>query len=76
MWSPHYRDLIDTTGLINVRDGFGVLPSFPMDSYSPLRVPIGHCLVSEDIGVIDCRLGEATGSDHAPLIVELLIPTD
>ena len=74
MWSPHYRKLISTTGLKNVRRGFGVLPSFPADSLALIRVPIDHCLVSDDIQVVDCRLGEAMGSDHAPLIVDLVIP--
>lgn len=74
MWSAHYRKLISTTGLKNVRRGFGVLPSFPMDSLPLIRVPIDHCLVSDGIQVADCRLGEAMGSDHAPLIVDLVIP--
>lgn len=74
MWSSHYEKLISTTGLKNVRRGFGVLPSFPMDSLALIRVPIDHCLVSDDIQVVDCRLGEAMGSDHAPLIIDLVIP--
>ncbi len=74
MWSPHYEKLISTTGMKNVRRGFGVMPSFPMDSLALIRVPIDHCLVSNDIQVVICRLGEAMGSDHAPLIVDLVIP--
>lgn len=74
MWSPHYEKLISTAGLKNVRRGFGVLPSFPMDSLRLIRVPIDHCLVSRDIAVADCRLGEVMGSDHASLIVDLVIP--
>lgn len=76
MWSTHYHKLVRTTGLVNTRRGFGILPSFPMDSYAILRVPIDHILVSKDISVVDCRLGEPNGSDHAPLIVDLLINQD
>ncbi|MCZ6837201.1 MAG: endonuclease/exonuclease/phosphatase family protein, partial [Planctomycetota bacterium] len=74
MWSVHYESLIQSSGLVNVRQGFGVLPSFPMDSYYVLRVPIDHCLVSPDVHVVDCRLGEPCGSDHAPLVVEIALP--
>lgn len=74
MWSPHYQLLEERTGLRNARKGFGVLASFPMDELFLARVPIDHCLVSDEIRVVDCRLGEPGGSDHAPLIVDLVIP--
>jgi endonuclease/exonuclease/phosphatase (EEP) superfamily protein YafD len=38
-----------------------------------LMIPIDHCLVSDDIRVIMAQLGEAIGSDHLPLIIELEI---
>lgn len=71
MWSPFYGDFIRRTGLLNVRQGFGVLPTFPRDELPLLRVPIDHMLVSEDVQVRTCVVGEPCGSDHAPLIVEL-----
>lgn len=74
MWSPFYRALETRTRLRNTRQGFGVLPTFPMDRLPLLRVPIDHCLVSADIEVADCRLGKPSGSDHAPLFAELLVP--
>ncbi len=74
MWSYPYRRLVQQTGLLNARRGFGVLPSFPMDKLTLLRFPIDHCLVSPDVGVTECRLGDPAGSDHAPLIVGLAIP--
>ena len=72
MWSPHYRKLIERTGLINAREGFGVLPTWPTYYHSQvLMIPIDHCLVSEDIRVINIRTGARIGSDHLPLIVDL-----
>jgi endonuclease/exonuclease/phosphatase (EEP) superfamily protein YafD len=74
LWSPYYRRLIVQTGLINAREGFGVLPTWP--TYyrsSALMIPIDHCLVSEDIRVINIRTGRHIGSDHLPLIVDIEI---
>lgn len=74
MWSAPYRRLIDVTGLCNARKGFGILPSWSM--YKPFfsRIPIDHCLHSADLGIASCRLGEPIGSDHRPLIVDLVLP--
>ena len=36
--------------------------------------PIDHCLVSSEIQVQNFKLGQAIGSDHLPIIAELLIP--
>jgi endonuclease/exonuclease/phosphatase (EEP) superfamily protein YafD len=74
MWSPYYRRLIERTGLINAREGFGVLPTWPTYYRSSfLMIPIDHCLVSEDIRVINIRTGAHIGSDHLPLIVDIEI---
>jgi endonuclease/exonuclease/phosphatase (EEP) superfamily protein YafD len=73
MWSPYYQSFIETSGLVNAREGFGLLPSWPSDSW-PLRIPIDHCLVSSDVRVINLRTGPNIGSDHLPLIAELAIP--
>lgn len=73
MWGYSYREFERRSGLVNARRGFGVLPSHPMDELFVLRVPIDHCLLSDDLAVTDCRLGEPCGSDHAPLIVEVAV---
>jgi len=74
MWSAPYRRLIDMTGLCNARKGFGILPSWSMHKPFFARIPIDHCLHTGDIGIASCRLGEPIGSDHRPLIVDLLLP--
>ena len=51
MWSPIYGRLLENTGLINIRRGFGILPSWP-ESLQLLKIPIDHCLVSSGIRVI------------------------
>jgi len=73
MWSPYYKRLVEKIGLKNVREGFGVLPSWPT-YLPPLFIPIDHCLVSREIQVIEVRTGSRVGSDHLPLIVDLLVP--
>jgi endonuclease/exonuclease/phosphatase (EEP) superfamily protein YafD len=75
MWSTYYRRLIERTGLINAREGFGVLPTWPTYYQFPaLMIPIDHCLASRDIRVIAIRTEAHIGSDHLPLIVDLEIP--
>lgn len=70
MWAQHYEELVDSTGLVDARQGFGVLPSWPTRLPFAM-IPIDHCLVSEELVVKDIRTGPNIGSDHLPLIVEL-----
>lgn len=76
MWSPFYRSLIKRSGLHNARQGFGILPS--QSGIAPqlaiLSAPIDHCLVSSDIQVQNFRLGSDIGSDHLPIVADLLVP--
>ncbi|MDJ0700769.1 MAG: endonuclease/exonuclease/phosphatase family protein [Woeseiaceae bacterium] len=70
MWSENYQRLVGSTGLENVRTGFGVLPSWPV--FLPFAmIPIDHCLVSGELHASDVRLGPDIGSDHRPLIATL-----
>lgn len=76
MWSPYYRSMIEESGLRNARQGLGILPthSIVAPQFAALSAPIDHCLITPDIQVEDFRLGPAIGSDHLPIIAELLIP--
>jgi len=76
MWSPYYRTMIQRSGLRNARAGFGILPSqSSLSLLTPgLATPIDHCLVSPDIQVVNMRKGPNVGSDHLPLITDIIIP--
>jgi endonuclease/exonuclease/phosphatase (EEP) superfamily protein YafD len=70
MWSPFYVKLLENTELVNARQGFGLLPSWP--TFLPIfMIPIDHCLVSSDLQVVNIKTGHPIGSDHLPLIVEV-----
>jgi endonuclease/exonuclease/phosphatase (EEP) superfamily protein YafD len=72
LWSPYYAQLIRHTGLVNARQGFGLLPTWPAFLSVPfLMIPIDHCLVSPEIRVIRVRTGRTIASDHLPIIVDM-----
>ncbi len=72
MWSPFYKNMVKTGNLRNARSGFGILPTWP--TFMPLAyIPIDHFLVSKEIGVLKIRTGRNIGSDHLPLITDLVI---
>ncbi len=72
-WSPCFGELEEGSGLRDSRRGFGVQPSWPA-GLPWLWVPIDHCLVSPDVGVISREVGPDIGSDHYPVLVELSLP--
>jgi endonuclease/exonuclease/phosphatase (EEP) superfamily protein YafD len=72
-WSRPFRRLIDRSGLCDSRAGFGLQASFPATSVV-LRIPIDHLLASCAVGVRDRRIGRDVGSDHLPVLVDLVIP--
>ena len=82
MWSPSYKDFVKKTGLRNARQGFGILPTWPTEAkFSPIKpplswlilIPIDHFLISPEIKVLDIRTGANVGSDHLPLIADLVL---
>ena len=72
-WSRPYRRLLAGSGLCDSRAGFGVQATFPADS-ALLRIPLDHLLMSCSIGIADRRVERDVGSDHLPIVVELVIP--
>ena len=77
MWSRYFKDFVGQSGLRSVRDGFGILASWPTFMGPKwMMIPIDHCFVSNDIQVVSVTVGERIGSDHLPLIVELELPRE
>jgi endonuclease/exonuclease/phosphatase (EEP) superfamily protein YafD len=72
MWSPYYRKFIDRAKLRNTRQGFGIQPSWPTN-LPLLQIPIDHCSITSKIKVSNNRIGKDIGSDHYPLIVDLVL---
>lgn len=70
-WSTSFRDLQFASGLVNSQVGFGRAPTWPAGLGSLGMIPIDHLLHSEALATVDRTIGEANGSDHRPLIVEL-----
>jgi len=72
MWSSFYTNMVKTAKLRNARSGFGILPTWP--TFLPLAyIPIARFLVSKKIGVLKIHTGHNVGSDHWPLITDLVI---
>ncbi len=67
--SAHFRDFLRVTGLRDSRLGFGRQGSWPTDM--PYRIAIDHAFLSDDLAVVDRRLGPDVGSDHFPLILDV-----
>lgn len=86
MWSQYYKKFVSDTGLRNASQGFGIIPTWPREAaysvYSRLpspilwllSIPIDQCLISPEIQVLKIRSGVNVGSDHLPLIADLLVP--
>jgi endonuclease/exonuclease/phosphatase (EEP) superfamily protein YafD len=73
MWSPYYRNFVDQSHLTNTRQGFGIQTSWPVN-LPLLQIPIDHCLITSKIKVSNNQIGKDIGSDHYPLIADLVIP--
>ncbi len=73
-WSPYFKELLARTRLRDAREGAGLVTTWPASMPPLLRIPIDHCLVSEEVRVRAVRAGPRTGSDHLPLVVELGLP--
>ena len=71
-WSPHFRRLRKQGMLRDSMQGYGIQPSWPAQ-LPFLFIPIDHCLHSEQVRVIDRRLGPHVASDHLPIVVDFVL---
>jgi endonuclease/exonuclease/phosphatase (EEP) superfamily protein YafD len=73
-WNHAFRRLLDDSSLVDSSRGFGYQATWPTFLW-PMRIPLDHCLVSRELRVNRYRAGESIGSDHFPLIVDLVVST-
>jgi endonuclease/exonuclease/phosphatase (EEP) superfamily protein YafD len=71
-WSPYFRDLLTTADLRDSRRGFGNQTSW-RSSLVQFGIAIDHMLVSPDIAVRNRFVGPDVGSDHRPVIADILM---
>jgi endonuclease/exonuclease/phosphatase (EEP) superfamily protein YafD len=69
-WTSEFQNFIKSTNLQDSQLGFGVQASFPT-FFTPLMIPVDHCLVSDRIVVLERHLGPNLGSDHLPIVLRL-----
>jgi len=71
-WSPRFADLLENNKLRDASKGFGLGGSWP--TFLPVgRIPIDHCLLSPEVRVVNKRYGPQVGSDHLPVLLELVV---
>lgn len=70
-WSYYYNKLIDEANLVSTRNGFGILGSWP--SSLPYKIPIDHCLVTKQFGILNTRVLSSIHSDHLPMLQEIFL---
>lgn len=70
-WSPHFRDFINDSGLLDSAQGCWLQPTWPTCFIPLARIPLDHCLHSTDALILDRRTGPDIGSDHLPLIIDI-----
>jgi len=70
-WSPYYRKFVKDSGLVSVRERFGLLPTWPAFLPTMMMIPIDHGFVTEGLKVVGVKTGRNIGSDHLPLIVDI-----
>ncbi len=71
-WSFVFDDFKTASGLRDSRNGFGIQSTWP--TWIPLLwIPIDHVFVSESVKVVSRSVGPFLGSDHYPVIVDLIV---
>ena len=71
-FSPHFRTLLEAGGLRSAADGFGWQPTWPT-FLPPAGIQIDHALVTTGVTVRRFRRGPRVGSDHRPIVVDLVL---
>ena len=73
-WSPFFRRLLRETGLKDSSRGRGPQATWP--AFFPLLgIPIDQCLHSPSIAILRREVGSPIGSDHFPVILDVVLPS-
>jgi len=73
--SPAFQELIQSAELKNASAGFGRIPSWrPLPRFGFLALDLDHILVHPCIHVKEMHSGPDIGSDHKPLVAEIVLP--
>jgi endonuclease/exonuclease/phosphatase (EEP) superfamily protein YafD len=72
-WSFAFRDFVTLTGLRDSSLGWGLQPTWNARFWLP-RIPIDHILVPRGTQVVRRTIGPDVGSDHLPVVAELILP--
>lgn len=72
-WSAPFLRFVGRSGLCDSRAGLGIQASFPAAS-AVLRIPIDHLVTSCSIGIVDRRIERDVGSDHLPVVIDIVVP--
>ncbi|MEM9418689.1 MAG: endonuclease/exonuclease/phosphatase family protein [Planctomycetota bacterium] len=72
-WALNYRRFVEDAGLGHVGSVLRSPATYPSRWTRPLRVPIDLAAVSPGVATERCFAGPYTGSDHRPLIVDILV---
>ena len=67
-WNHAFKSLVQTARL---KRPAGIFPTWPAN-FPLLAIPLDHCLVTSEICVARKQIGPNLGSDHKPLIVDIV----
>jgi endonuclease/exonuclease/phosphatase (EEP) superfamily protein YafD len=71
-FSPHFQRLLADGGIRSAADGFGWQPTWP-SFIPPAGIQIDHALVNPGVTVQAFRRGPMDGSDHRPIVIDLVL---
>jgi endonuclease/exonuclease/phosphatase (EEP) superfamily protein YafD len=71
-WNFYFRRLLHESGLRDSARGFGVQATWPRFGWM-LRIPLDHCLHSDEIIIVDRRIGPDVRSDHFAVIIDFQV---
>jgi endonuclease/exonuclease/phosphatase (EEP) superfamily protein YafD len=74
-WSPAFDRLQAAAGLRDSGRGRGLHPTW-LSAMPFIGLPIDHVLVGPGIGVRGRRVGPDIGSDHRPVVADLVLPPE